>query len=43
MSALTRRRNSDARQEVWHISYGDVRVGAIGIRAGVPVDADQWG
>jgi hypothetical protein len=40
MPALTRRRDPEAHQEVWH---GDVRVGTIGGRAGVPVDVDQWG
>jgi hypothetical protein len=43
MSALIRRRSKDAHQEVWHVYYGDVRVGSIGIRAGVPIDVDQWG
>jgi hypothetical protein len=27
----------------WNIFYGDIRVGHIGKRAGVPVDVDQWG
>jgi hypothetical protein len=40
---LTRRRSTDEREECWHIFYGDVRVGTIGIRRGVPVDVDQWG
>jgi hypothetical protein len=26
----------------WHVYYGDVRVGSIGERAGVPVDVDKW-
>jgi hypothetical protein len=43
MPALTRRRDPEGHQEVWHIYFGDVRVGTIGIRAGVPVDVDQWG
>ena len=43
MPVLTRRRSRDARQEVWHVFYGDVRVGLLGERAGVPVDVDQWG
>jgi hypothetical protein len=42
MPALTRRSN-DAHAESWQIFYGDVQVGTIGIRAGVPVDVDQWG
>ena len=28
--------------ECWHVYYGDVHVGTIGIRSGVPVDRDQW-
>ena len=43
MNALSRRRSKDAREECWHIYFGDVRVGTIGVRAGVPVDVDQWG
>jgi hypothetical protein len=43
MSALTRRRDPEAHQEVWHGDYGDVRVGTIGERAGVPVDVEPWG
>jgi hypothetical protein len=42
-TALTRRRHSDAHREGWSIFWGDVRVGHIGIRAGVPVDVEQWG
>jgi hypothetical protein len=42
MHALTRRRDREAHAESWHVYYGDVRVGTIGMRAGVPVDADQW-
>ena len=41
MPALTRRRSKDAPAESWQIFYGDVQVGTIGIRAGVPVDVDQ--
>jgi hypothetical protein len=43
MPALSRRRDPEGHHEVWHVYYGDVRVGTIGIRAGVPVDVDQWG
>ena len=43
MPSLTRRRSKDAHAESWQIFYGDVQVGTIGIRAGVPVDVDQWG
>jgi hypothetical protein len=42
MPALTRRRYPE-RQNCWHVNYGDVHVGTIAIRAGVPVDVDQWG
>jgi hypothetical protein len=43
MPALTRRREKDRNQECWHVFYGDVQVGWIGERAGVPKVADQWG
>ena len=43
MPTLTRRRSTDAHRESWNVYYGDVRIGAIGRRAGVPVDVDQWG
>jgi hypothetical protein len=42
MPALTRRRSPD-RSDCWHVYYGDVHVGTIAARAGVPVDVDQWG
>ncbi|SHH20073.1 hypothetical protein [Bradyrhizobium erythrophlei] len=42
MPALTRRRYPE-RQDCWHVYYGDVHVGTIAIRAGVPVDVDRWG
>ena len=42
MLALTRRRGVDPHREVWSVSYGDVIVGTIGRRAGVPVTAAQW-
>jgi integrase len=42
MPALTRRRSPD-RPDCWKVYYGDVRVGTIAVRAGVPVDVDQWG
>jgi hypothetical protein len=42
MLPLVRRRDPEARQESWHILYGDVRVGTIGLRSGVPTDVDQW-
>ncbi len=43
MPALIRRRDPEGHHEVWHVYHGDVRIGWIGIRAGVPVDVDQWG
>ena len=43
MPALTRRRSPDAREECWHVYYGDVHVGTIAIRTGVPHDEDPWG
>jgi hypothetical protein len=43
MPALTRRRNLDAPDECWHVFYGDVRVGTIAIRTGMPPREDPWG
>ena len=43
MTTLTRRRSNDPHREGWHVYFGDVQVGHIGRRAGVPPDADQWG
>jgi hypothetical protein len=43
MPQLTRRRSPDAPEECWHIFYGDVQVGTIAIRVGVPHDEDPWG
>jgi hypothetical protein len=43
MRTLTRRRDHNRREECWHIYYGDVRVGSIAIRSGVPHDKDPWG
>lgn len=42
MPELTRRRYPE-RPDCWHVYYGDVHVGTIAIRPGVPVDVDQWG
>ena len=36
-------RSDNPHAETWHIFFTDVRVGTIGVRAGVPVHADQWG
>jgi hypothetical protein len=43
MPALTHRRDLEAHEERWNVYYGDVRVGKIGLRAGVPNDVDQSG
>jgi hypothetical protein len=43
MPTLTRRRDKDGRFDSWSVYYGDVRVGAISVRAGVPNEAPQWG
>src|SRR5262245_60889150 len=43
MTALTHRRQEDRLQECWDILYGDVCVGTIGERSGVPKDVEQWG
>jgi hypothetical protein len=43
MTDLTRRRSPDAREECWHVYYGDVHVGTIAIRTGIPRDEDPWG
>ena len=42
MPSLTRRRADNPHQVTWHVYYGDVHVGTIGERAGVPVDVDKW-
>ncbi|WP_229163405.1 hypothetical protein, partial [Bradyrhizobium brasilense] len=42
MTALTRRRDRE-RQEYWHIFYGDIHVGMIAERSGIPASADRWG
>lgn len=44
MPTLTRRRSKDdSQRETWLIYFGDVRVGVIGRRAGVPNSVPQWG
>jgi hypothetical protein len=40
---LTRRRDDNPHQKGWDVYFGDVRIGHIGTRAGVPKDVDQWG
>jgi hypothetical protein len=42
MPELTRRRSTDAREECWHICYGDVHASTIAIRSGNPHDEDPW-
>ena len=42
MPTLTRRRYPE-RLDCWHVFYGDIHVGTIAIRSGIPVDRDQWG
>jgi hypothetical protein len=42
MPELTRRRSLEARDECWHVYYGDVRVGTIAIRTGMPPGEDPW-
>jgi len=43
MTALTRRRSDSSHQETWHIYFEDVRIGHIGMHAGVPLHQEQWG
>ena len=42
MPELARHRSSDAREECWHVYYGDVHAGTIAIRSGSPYDEDPW-
>jgi hypothetical protein len=42
MPALTLRRSPD-RNDCWHVYYGDVRVGSIAKRIGIPRDQAPWG
>jgi hypothetical protein len=42
MPKLTRRRYPEAREECWHVYYGDVHAGTIAIRVGIPHDEDPW-
>ncbi|SDK42267.1 hypothetical protein [Bradyrhizobium ottawaense] len=43
MTALSRRPSNDPHRKGWRVFYGDVQIGHIGERAGVPIDVDQWG
>src|ERR1700716_1757952 len=42
MPQLTRRRSPDAREECWHVYYGDVHTSTIAVRTGIPHDEDPW-
>jgi hypothetical protein len=37
MPALTHRRSTDAREECWHIYYGDIQAGTIASEAATPM------
>jgi len=39
MPALARRRDHDRREECWLIYYGDIHIGAIAVRSGIPTTA----
>jgi hypothetical protein len=43
MPQLIRRRSTDAREECWHIYYGDLHAGTIAIRTGIPHEEEPWG
>jgi hypothetical protein len=43
MPQLTRRPDNDPHREGWFVYFGDVRIGHIGRRTGVPTHAPQWG
>ncbi|MGB6396098.1 MAG: hypothetical protein WBF73_10460 [Bradyrhizobium sp.] len=40
---LTRRRDQDRRDECWLIYFGDIYVGTLAIRSGIPHDQAPWG
>jgi hypothetical protein len=42
MPTLTRRRSDNPHLVTWRVYCGDVHIGTIGERAGVPVGVDQW-
>jgi hypothetical protein len=42
MPELTRRRYPE-RPDCWHVYYGDVHVGTIAVRTGIPHHEDPWG
>jgi hypothetical protein len=41
MTALTRRKDPHL-PDHWHVYLGDIAIGSIGKRAGVPLHADHW-
>jgi hypothetical protein len=43
MPALTRRRDHNRRDECWLIYYGDIHVGTIAVRSGIPHHQAPWG
>jgi hypothetical protein len=43
MPTLSPRRDLEAPDECWHVYFGDVHVGTIAIRSGIPHDKDPWG
>jgi hypothetical protein len=43
MAKLTRRRSPGVREDCWQIYFGDVHVGTIAMRSGIPHDEDRWG
>ena len=42
MPELTRRRSLESPDECWHVYYGDVHVGTIALRTGMPPGEDPW-
>ena len=42
MPMLTRRRDKDLQTDHWLIFADDIHIGSIGMRADVPVHAEQW-
>ena len=42
MPELTRRRSLESPDECWHIYNGDVHVGTIALRTGMPPGEDPW-
>ncbi|OKO87559.1 hypothetical protein AC629_13460 [Bradyrhizobium sp. NAS80.1] len=40
---LTRKLHDNPHLKGWDVYFGDVRIGHIGQRAGVPVNVEQWG